>query len=82
MSLAEELGKLMQEISATVPQETLAVIGNAMGRLQEAGVVDNCLQAGDRAPDFSLSNIQDEMISSSDILARGSMVLSFYRGGW
>ena len=82
MSLAEELRKLMQEIAATVPKETLAVIGSAMDRLQEAGVVDNCLQAGGRAPEFFLPNIQDEMVSSKDILARSSMVLSFYRGVW
>jgi len=82
MSLAEDLEKLMLEITATVPRETLAVMGRAMGRLKGAGVIDNCLRVGDRAPEFSLPNVQAEMVSSGDILARGAMVLSFYRGVW
>ena len=40
------------------------------------------LQAGDRAPDFSLSNAVGETITLSALLKQGSVVLTFYRGTW
>lgn len=40
------------------------------------------IQPGAVMPDFELPSATGEMVSSSDLLSRGPILLSFYRGGW
>lgn len=51
-------------------------------RLKQSGIVEKSLKAGDKAPSFSLPNVNGEMVSLEELLARGPVVLNFYRGGW
>jgi peroxiredoxin len=50
--------------------------------LIDASAVGNALKPGDRAPDFQLASADGRLLSSSEILAKGPAVLSFYRGAW
>lgn len=40
------------------------------------------LKLGDKAPDFSLPNGDGKIVSLSEYLGRGPLVLVFYRGFW
>lgn len=40
------------------------------------------LKVGETAPGFSLMNARGETVSLADLLARGPVVLTFYRGAW
>jgi peroxiredoxin len=40
------------------------------------------LKVGDKAPDFALPNGDGRLVKLSDYLARGPVVLVFYRGFW
>ena len=51
-------------------------------RLARSGIVEQSLKKGDKAPPFSLPNVHRKMVSSADLLAKGPLVVSFYRGGW
>lgn len=82
MSLKEELGKLKEQSSQDLPQETLSVMAADTERLKQSGIVDRSLKAGDKLPSFSLPNIKGNLISSAELLKKGPLVLSFYRGGW
>jgi peroxiredoxin len=42
----------------------------------------NALAAGDRAPDFELRNAMGDEVRLSELLTRGPVVLTFYRGAW
>jgi peroxiredoxin len=42
----------------------------------------NALAIGSKAPSFDLPNANGTQINSSDILAKGIMVVTFYRGSW
>jgi peroxiredoxin len=42
----------------------------------------NALAVGDRAPDFELRNAMGDEVRLSELLTRGPVVLSFYRGAW
>lgn len=46
-------------------------------RMTEASV-----KAGVRIPDFALPNTEGMIVSASGLLARGPVVVSFFRGGW
>jgi peroxiredoxin len=42
----------------------------------------DALAAGDRAPDFELQNATGGTVRLSELLTRGPVVLTFYRGAW
>ena len=48
--------------------------------LRIAGIGEGALKAGDMCPDFALANAEGRIITLADLLARGPLVLSFYRG--
>jgi peroxiredoxin len=50
--------------------------------LRAAGVGDSALKAGDACPEFALASAEGRIISSAQLLAKGPLVLSFYRGKW
>ena len=40
------------------------------------------VKVGDRMPAFNLENTGGETVSSADLLAKGPLVVSFFRGKW
>ena len=50
--------------------------------LRASGIMDRVLKAGDRMPLFDLENTRGESVSSADLLAKGPLVVSFFRGKW
>ncbi|MEQ7918464.1 redoxin domain-containing protein [Xanthomonas sp. WHRI 1810A] len=46
------------------------------------GQAEHALKAGDLAPVFSLPDTPGNLESSVELLARGPLVISFYRGVW
>src|SRR5438477_1598993 len=50
--------------------------------LIDAGAADGALKSDDRMPDFLLPNAEGQLISSTQLIANGPLVLSFYRGVW
>lgn len=82
MSLREELDKFVKEAAKNIPPEALQVMTADTERLRQSGIVDTSLKAGDTMPSFTLPNARGAQVSSDNLLARGPLVLSFYRGGW
>src|SRR6266404_8192805 len=50
--------------------------------LAASGISQHALKAGDRVPDFRLPDARGDYVRLCDLLAKGPVVLSFYRGGW
>ncbi|GGG59319.1 peroxiredoxin-like family protein [Epilithonimonas arachidiradicis] len=50
--------------------------------LRDSGALDKVLKKGDHAPEFNLKNQNGEIISSYELLKKGPLVVSFYRGSW
>ena len=82
MGLTEELNDLKQQLGREIPREILKEIGQFVQGLARSGIEKTSCQAGEKAPSFALRNVKGQLISSKDILAKGPMVLSFYRGVW
>jgi peroxiredoxin len=47
-----------------------------------SGQAGRALKAGDRAPAFTLPDPDHKLVSSADLLAKGPLVVTFYRGAW
>ena len=82
MSLQDKLDKVKKDFEAGAPPDVLAVMHRAADDLLKSGIMERTLKAGDRAPGFTLPNEQGRMVDSSELLSRGPLVLSFYRGVW
>jgi hypothetical protein len=82
MSLTEMLETRRAVSRKHIPAEKLAVMDRSTEGLAESGITSSCLQEGDLAPDFVLTNTAGKPVSLKELLKRGPVVLSFYRGGW
>lgn len=64
------------------PPEVHVVMKRATAELIATGQAERALKVGDRAPVFTLDDPDGIPVSSSELLAKGPLVLSFYRGVW
>jgi peroxiredoxin len=64
------------------PPAVLAIMHRVTDELIASGQAQRALKAGDRAPDFDLPDSDGKTVSSRDLLAKGPVVLTFYRGFW
>jgi hypothetical protein len=82
MSLSDDLAKLREEVKKQIPPDQFDVMTRATENLAESGIIESALQEGDVAPEFVLPNAFGSDVSLSELVKRGPVVLSFYRGGW
>jgi hypothetical protein len=64
------------------PHEAIETMHRATAELKASGIEDRALKAGDRAPSFTLFNQNHIEVSSAELLRRGPLVVSFFRGHW
>src|ERR1700761_1669239 len=62
--------------------DRLAKMQRATDELIETGQAQRAKKAGDTAPDFTLLDPDGKPVSSRELLTKGPLVLSFYRGVW
>ena len=82
MGLQEKLSRLRKGFESQAPKEVVDVMHRATDNLEKSGILDGTVKVGDQAPDFSLKNADGQEFSLKDLLSRGPVVLSFYRGKW
>jgi len=82
MTLKSTLLQLKTTSRAKLPEDVAAIMTRATDQLLDSGIVRMALGPGKQAPDFILPDWQGTLYSSSDILANGPLILSFYRGSW
>jgi peroxiredoxin len=63
-------------------KEALDIMHRTTDRLIESGQAQRAKKAGDAAPEFTLLDPDGKPVSSRELLAKGPLVLSFYRGVW
>jgi len=81
-SLREQLAERRELISQYVPAEIQAVHARVVADLKASGMVERVLPVGSKAPAFELKDHNGKLVSSSDLLAKGRLVLFFLRGRW
>ena len=63
-------------------KDQLSLMDRATDDLIASGQAQRALKAGDRAPEFVLPDPDNNPVSSATLLAKGPLVVSFYRGVW
>jgi hypothetical protein len=82
MSLKEKLDATRAASVARRPPEQRAIMERANNDLRASGILNGVAAVGQVAPTFTAQNHDGRTVSSSDLLARGPLVLSFFRGSW
>lgn len=82
MTLKAALDVFRAEFLRKFPAETAAIMQRATDQLAQDYETQTVLQMGDYAPDFELPNAVGKLVKLSDRLQQGSVILTFYRGGW
>ena len=82
MSLKADLKALQTRLESGRPPDRVATMHRAVEELRASGATDRVLKAGDKAPDFVLPNAAKQPVDSRALLAKGPLVVTFYRGRW
>jgi peroxiredoxin len=81
--LQDQLDRITQNTRALVQPERLAVSEKATEDLFNTGIEHRTLKVGAQAPSFTLEDaLTHKPVSSADLLALGTLVVSFFRGRW
>lgn len=80
-SLAERLAALREWLARERPQIAQAD-DRMVEHLMRSGAGAGALRVGDVIPAFGLTASDGRFVTSSELLASGPLVLSFYRGAW
>ena len=79
--LKEKL-EAIRAMARRLPDDAQALMQRCVDDLRASGILDRVVKVGERAPDFTLPTADGVMVSLSALLARGPVVLSFFRGRW
>ncbi len=78
----QTLQERLDQVRARSKPEITARYDRLVAALRASGAADAALKAGDAAPEFMLANAEGRLVASHELLAKGPLVLSFYRGRW
>jgi peroxiredoxin len=82
MSLKEQLENYARSLREHAPSELQKANDVLIGHLQSSGMADCILTADDLMPEFELADSDGGLWSSRELLDRGPIVVSFFRGDW
>lgn len=83
MSLQERLDALKAKFEGKKASPAVVeIIHRATADLVASGQAGHALNTGDHAPSFSLPDADGMNVDSASLLARGALVITFYRGVW
>lgn len=82
MSLQDQIAEYKAAFVKKAPLEVQELMKQATKNLAETGIVDKAPKVSEKLPAFSLPNQKGETVNLEDLLAKGPVVMTFYRGGW
>ena len=87
MTLQQELDDFKSQFESggqprNTPKSIIEVFHRATEELRQSGLAERALKNGDRAPAFILNNQDGNSISSVELLAKGPLAITFFRGHW
>jgi peroxiredoxin len=65
-----------------VPRSVIETMHRATAELIASGAANRAKKVGDKAPPFSLEDSEGRIVSSAELLKKGPLVVTFYRGAW
>ena len=82
MSLKAQLDACRRAFEASTPPGIVAALHASVAELVQRGLVRQAVKAGEKAPLFRLRSNNGDFVALSEVLDRGPVAVSFFRGGW
>ncbi len=81
-TLDDRLNVRRTEFAQKASEEKKQIYKEGIEAVSLSGILDNALNVGEKAPDFTLQNHLNEPVSLYSQLENGPVILMWYRGGW
>jgi peroxiredoxin len=81
-SFKDAIAAFTTSMAKHAPPDVIATLGAEIEKLAASGIVRGALKSGAEAPSFSLPDTHENIVTLSSLLAKGPVVVTFYRGGW
>ena len=82
MSLAVDLSSKYDELHSSISPSASAGLQQAVANHKRTYDSSKAIQVGEKFPEFTLNDARGQQVSSRDLLRRGPLLISFYRGQW
>ena len=82
MALKDKLEAIKAQARTRIPPEAQALMQRSLEDVRASGIEARVPKVGGRAPGFTLPDAAGRPVSLESLLAKGPVVLSFYRGRW
>jgi peroxiredoxin len=76
------VGSQALQAQAQADPDPKVIMAQATERLEKSGQAQRAVHKGQMAPDFTLPDAKGRPVRLSELLKKGPVVLTFYRGGW
>ena len=80
--LQDRLDRLKTAFLAKAPESAKAIMARATQDLSDSGILTTIPAPGDALPPFELPDSTGTLVRSADLLEKGPLVVSVYRGVW
>ncbi|MBZ0265206.1 AhpC/TSA family protein [bacterium] len=80
--LERKLEEKKQNFLEKASEEKIEQYERGIADVRATGILESACNIGDKAPLFTLPDVNGEMVSLADLLKDGPVVLNWYRGGW
>lgn len=81
-SLASQLSATAESVSQKVPAPVVSSINESIAGLKATFDIKSTIQVGASLPAFKLPNALGNEVTSKSLLAKGPVLITFYRGDW
>ena len=82
MTLKQDIDALIAQAASRIPADLQKELQASIDEVKRSGIEARALKAGDLAPAFTLPNAHGAPRALTDLVRRGPVILSFYRGVW
>ncbi|GHO47026.1 peroxiredoxin-like family protein [Ktedonospora formicarum] len=78
----QQLETALAFVKNRAPADLVEQILSTIDQLLTLGIAEQALKEGEHAPDFTLPDALGNAMTLSNLLTRGPVILTFYRGAW
>jgi peroxiredoxin len=81
-TLKPQLDAMRENFATKAPADVIALYDKGIRDVAAGGVTETALKVGAKAPEFTLPDANGESVALTTLLAKGPVVVTWYRGAW
>lgn len=81
-SLKTKLDEKKEGFLKKADKKKIEIYEAGIDSVEQSGITKNAIQAGQKAPEFTLNDANGDAVSLFTLLKDGPVILTWYRGGW